>query len=52
MTIPEDPTPEQVQSLVDACPQADLFAGWTPLDGYYELRIITFYEQAIKVLWP
>jgi hypothetical protein len=51
MTPDDDLTDEQVQSLVAACPQASLFGDdWQHLDGYHQLRITTFYEQALEAL--
>lgn len=48
--IPEEPTPEQVQALIDACPQAAMFRYVDQLDGLHVLRRRTFWEDALDAL--
>lgn len=45
----DGPTIEQVQALVDACPQAAMFHE-TPLHGLHALRLPTFWEDALAAL--
>lgn len=48
--IPEEPTPEQVQALVDACPQAAAMFHETPLHGLHALGLPDFWEDALDAL--